>query len=62
MDKPPPISTQLQQVSAQVQSLRRTLEQFRGAVEQIQTSIVFGLHPELTELDDELDTMYRGQL
>jgi hypothetical protein len=63
MDKPQPdFSSQLQQVHAQVLSLRKTLEQFRECAEQIQTTIVFGLHPELTELDDELDILYRGQM
>jgi hypothetical protein len=63
MDKPQPsFSDQLQQLSAQVKSLRATLEQFRDCAEQIQTTIVFGLHPELTDLDDELDILYRGQL
>ena len=36
--------------------------EFMAASEQIQELILFGAHPELTALDDELDTMYRGQI
>jgi hypothetical protein len=32
------------------------------AVRGIQDVLLFGDHPELTELDDEMDILYRGQL
>lgn len=63
MDKPEPsFQSQLQQLRVQVASLRATLEAFRSSAQELHTLIVFGAHPELTELDDELDILYRGQL
>jgi hypothetical protein len=37
-------------------------QQIGEAARQVQEVLLFGDHPELTELDDELDILYRGQL
>lgn len=49
-------------LTARVAQLASTLEQFVAAVDKIKDVLMFGEHPELVALDDELDTLYRGQL
>jgi len=45
-----------------LRELQAVQQQMVVAVQQIQDIMLFGDHPELTELDDELDILYRGQL
>lgn len=49
-------------MTARLKRLDITRSQFIEAVHLVQNSITFGEHPELLVLDDELDTLYRGQL
>ena len=50
-----------EQPTAQI-TVRVDLAQFDEAMHEIQDAVTFSLHPDLTRLDDELDTLYRGQL
>ena len=42
--------------------LQALQQQIVEVAHQIQDVLLFGDHPELMELDDELDILYRGQL
>lgn len=35
---------------------------FTEQLRRVQAAMVFGYHPDLADLDDELDILYRGQL
>jgi hypothetical protein len=50
------------EMTERLRGIQAIQEQFVAAVHQIQDVILFGDHPELTALDDELDILYRGQL
>lgn len=50
------------EMTERLKGLLALQQQIVEAVHGIQDALLFGDHPELTELDDELDTLYRGQL
>lgn len=56
------LSQSMAEMSERLKGLRAIQERIVEAVHQIQDVLLFGDHPELTQLDDELDIMYRGQL
>ena len=62
MQEPTELQAAMEAMKARLAGLSRTLAQFREAVREVQDVIAFQGHPELIALDDELDTMYRGQL
>lgn len=62
MAEPNEFHKNMDAMTARLAQLNQTLGQFTETVSEIQDVITFGAHPELLALDDELDTMYRGQL
>jgi hypothetical protein len=56
------LSQRMAEMTERLKGLRALQEQIVAVTRQIQDVLVFGDHPELTALDDELDIMYRGQL
>jgi hypothetical protein len=50
------------EMTERLKGLLALQQQIVEAVHGIQDVLLFGDHPELTELDDELDILYRGQL
>ena len=58
----PPLRDQIAAASEGIRRLRAMQQQFVHIAQEIQSVIAFSEHPDLTELDDELDIMYRGQL
>jgi hypothetical protein len=52
----------VEEMSARLAQLGDMLNQVVATMREVQTIVAFGAHPDLTELDDELDIMYRGQL
>jgi hypothetical protein len=52
----------VEEMSARLAQLGETLDQFAATMREVQATVTFGAHPDLTELDDELDIIYRGQL
>jgi hypothetical protein len=49
-------------MTERLKGLRAMQEQIVETVHQMKSVLLFGDHPELRELDDELDILYRGQL
>lgn len=45
-----------------LESLQAVQRQIVAVAHEIQDALIFGAHPELVALDDELDILYRGQL
>ena len=45
-----------------LKGIRAIQQQIVAVTHQIHDVLTFGAHPELVELDDELDILYRGQL
>jgi hypothetical protein len=56
------LSQQMAEMTERLKGLRALQKQIVEAVHQVQDVMTFGAHPELVELDDELDILYRGQL
>jgi hypothetical protein len=50
------------EMTEQLKGLLALQQQIVEAVRGIQDVVLFGDHPELTQLDDDLDVLYRGQL
>lgn len=60
--EPPELGQQMAEMAERLKRVRALQEQIAEAARQIQEVLLFDGHPELTELDDELDILYRGQL
>lgn len=60
--EPSEFQKSVEAMTARLVRLKQTMDQVVETVHQIQDTLTFGDHPELLALDDELDTMYRGQL
>lgn len=52
----------MSEMAARLRDLQAVQQQIVAVTQQIQDVMLFGDHPELTDLDDELDILYRGQL
>lgn len=50
------------EVTEALVGLQSLQQQIVAVTHQIQDVLMFGDHPELVDLDDELDILYRGQL
>ena len=50
------------EMSEALAGLQTLQQQIVAVAHQIQDVLPFGDHPELVDLDDELDILYRGQL
>ena len=55
-------SDRVTQMTERLAGLRAIQDQITETVRAMQDVVTFGAHPDLTELDDELDILYRGQL
>jgi prefoldin subunit 5 len=62
MAEPSEFQKDMEAVTARLAQLRQTMDQFMVAMRSVQDVMTFDGHPELLALDDELDTLYRGQL
>ena len=51
-----------EEMTERLKGLRAIQGQIMETVREAQSVLLFGEHPELTALDDELDILYRGQL
>ncbi|MFF7147437.1 hypothetical protein ACFZAO_05110 [Streptomyces griseoaurantiacus] len=60
--EPSELGQQMAEMAERLKGVRALQEQIAEAARQIQEVLLFSGHPELTELDDELDILYRGQL
>lgn len=56
------LSQRMSEMAARLRDLQAVQQQIVAVTQQIQDVMLFGDHPELTDLDDELDILYRGQL
>ena len=59
---PSDFSKRAAEMIERLKGIQALQEQIIETTRQIQSTFLFGDHPELLELDDELDILYRGQL
>ncbi|WP_330449868.1 hypothetical protein [Streptomyces anulatus] len=55
------LSGGMRDMTKRIKELRALQEELAASMRKIQEAIAFD-HPDLVELDDELDILYRGQL
>ena len=56
------LSDGMRDMTERLKVVRALQEELVASMQKIQEVIAFGDHPDLVELDDELDILYRGQL
>lgn len=56
------LSDGMRDMTERLKVARALQEELVASMQKIQEVIAFGDHPDLVELDDELDILYRGQL
>lgn len=58
----PSLTEQMRQMTERLRALAGFQHAVVESARRVQEAVLFGDHPELASLDDELDILYRGQL